>query len=857
MLSCGIPELSDLDDLKYVYDALRPHESEADATMYFTRLIESSLGSVATKLNFFIHNLAQMKFATSEDRPSLSFAPRVHTARSDGIIKNLYISKHIPTAHKGYVSTELFPSRFVIGRSRSEATAERRKDELNGYVWHLTHAAPEVAQLVYDRIPRGDLNQRVIHLRVLSDGAFWENTLLGETFISLTKLVPVGFESQESSWIGLLSRPALSLLRKFRLWSAAPAEIGKSFISEESEIIRQLNEIMPLTSAAAHHFTYMRCQHDGAAGLGLLEPGTSGSGPWLTAVSVRNVGMESPGEMALHQQPHIGYFSSARALINQVLINSQEVQPAEGKARVSVRPLIRNGSAGKVGARWSSFMRMEDGSEMLSEVMETDQFCPTSAAQTKAPPAETTHLLESMLRENTGPPQLANNGGPHRVQNTQGFMEDQLGCREVGRPSAEQDNGYSSLEEELSQRCLLSQLRAPSEELNQNIPQMEEMQEEQPEPEEVLSAPQCQNRNIAFIMGCRCSDDDSSQSEPESDGDDENDDDGFDSKGSSDLSNSSDEDEDDEASDSDTEPDLESDRLWSSLCQSLDPYNPRNFTALLHTGRTPASRTTSTLPWNAPATSSSLLSSPAASSPPISTSPPSDQDTWDDSTSASEADEAESLRLLSSFSCSSDPYSPLNFKAPLRTRGPTGPTSKHRNRTDTTAHTPPQTLQHNTACSPEYRKEEAEERLDSGFSEASTSARSCKINKKVSSAHHLTSCHPTPPTLTHCTVEVLLLFRRYTVAVKSRHVQTSAGSSFVFMQLASRKAESVRFCDDVEEFFASCGEEEDRRGPWEELARDRCRFLRRCQEVEQSIGFCLQPQHRCQVLQRLTALCDT
>lgn len=38
MLSCGIPELSDLEDLKYVYDALRPHESEADATMYFTRL---------------------------------------------------------------------------------------------------------------------------------------------------------------------------------------------------------------------------------------------------------------------------------------------------------------------------------------------------------------------------------------------------------------------------------------------------------------------------------------------------------------------------------------------------------------------------------------------------------------------------------------------------------------------------------------------------------------------------------------------------------------------------------------------------------------------------------------------------
>ncbi|XP_022597730.1 phosphatidylinositol 4-phosphate 3-kinase C2 domain-containing subunit beta [Seriola dumerili] len=333
MLSCGIPELSDLDDLKYVYDALRPHESEADATMYFTRLIESSLGSVATKLNFFIHNLAQMKFASSEDRPMLSFAPRIHTVKSDGLIRNLYICRHIRTTNpsKAYAfvvkveregqqevqlvqrtfeefhelhskmrlifpSSRLpsFPSRFVIGRSRGEATADKRKDELNGYVWHLIHAGPEVAQcdlvytffhplprderpgttaskpaeiswspasgkelgevklsisykndklfimvmhirglqplqdgtdpdpyvklyllpdpqktskrktkaarrtcnptynemLVYERIPRGDLDQRVIHLRVLGDGAFWENTLLGETFIPLKKLVP-------------------------------------------------------------------------------------------------------------------------------------------------------------------------------------------------------------------------------------------------------------------------------------------------------------------------------------------------------------------------------------------------------------------------------------------------------------------------------------------------------------------------------------------------------------------------------------------------------------------------------------------------------------------------------------------
>ncbi|XP_048878398.1 phosphatidylinositol 4-phosphate 3-kinase C2 domain-containing subunit beta isoform X2 [Brienomyrus brachyistius] len=337
MLSCGIPELSDLQDLKYVYDALRPHESESDATMYFTRLIESSLGSVATKLNFFIHNLAQMKFASSEEQPVLSFAPRVHTLKSDGLICNLFVCRHIRTysPNKGYAyvvkverdgqhgatlvqrsfeefhelhsklrlifpSSKLpsFPSRFVIGRSRGEAMADRRKDELNGYVWHLIHAAREVAQcdliytffhplprderpgtvcntlqnkpsevswapiagkivgevklsisyksnklfimvmhirglqplqdgtdpdpyvklyllpdpqktskrktkaakrtcnptynemLVYDGIPWGDLQQRVIHLRVLSEGAFWENLLLGEAFISLTALLP-------------------------------------------------------------------------------------------------------------------------------------------------------------------------------------------------------------------------------------------------------------------------------------------------------------------------------------------------------------------------------------------------------------------------------------------------------------------------------------------------------------------------------------------------------------------------------------------------------------------------------------------------------------------------------------------
>ncbi|NXF36974.1 P3C2B kinase, partial [Nyctibius bracteatus] len=190
MLSCGIPELSDLEDLKYVYDALRPQDSDADATTYFTRLIESSLGSVATKLNFFIHNLAQMKFTGSDARPTLSFAPRTHTIKTSGRIRDVFLCRHerVFNPSKGYTYVvkvqrespgevafvqrtfeefqELhnklrllfpssllpsFPSRFVIGRSRGEAVAERRKEELNGYIWHLIHAAPEVAEcdLIY------------------------------------------------------------------------------------------------------------------------------------------------------------------------------------------------------------------------------------------------------------------------------------------------------------------------------------------------------------------------------------------------------------------------------------------------------------------------------------------------------------------------------------------------------------------------------------------------------------------------------------------------------------------------------------------------------------------------------------
>ncbi|KAJ1138081.1 hypothetical protein NDU88_004472 [Pleurodeles waltl] len=61
----------------------------------------------------------------------------------------------------------------------------------------------------------------------------------------------------------------------------------------------------------------------------------------------------------------------------------------------------------------------------------------------------------------------------------------------------------------------------------------------------------------------------------------------------------------------------------------------------------------------------------------------------------------------------------------------------------------------------------------------------------------------------------------------------------------SRKTtlKKVTFLDEVTEHYVG---NEDRKGPWEEYARDRCRFQKRIQETECAIGHCFSPQHRMQ-----------
>uniref|UniRef100_A0A7N5JUH1 Phosphatidylinositol 4-phosphate 3-kinase C2 domain-containing subunit alpha n=2 Tax=Ailuropoda melanoleuca TaxID=9646 RepID=A0A7N5JUH1_AILME len=187
MIPSGLPELTNIQDLKYVRDALQPQTTDAEATIFFTRLIESSLGSIATKFNFFIHNLAQLRFSglPSNDEPILSFSPKTYSFRQDGGIKEVsvftYHKKYNPDKHYIYVVRILregqlepsfvfrtfdefqelhnklsiifplwklpgFPNRMVLGRTHIKDVAAKRKIELNSYLQSLMSASTDVAE---------------------------------------------------------------------------------------------------------------------------------------------------------------------------------------------------------------------------------------------------------------------------------------------------------------------------------------------------------------------------------------------------------------------------------------------------------------------------------------------------------------------------------------------------------------------------------------------------------------------------------------------------------------------------------------------------------------------------------------
>uniref|UniRef100_A0A8B9PQ24 Phosphatidylinositol 3-kinase C2 domain-containing subunit gamma n=1 Tax=Apteryx owenii TaxID=8824 RepID=A0A8B9PQ24_APTOW len=76
MLHAGLPELNSIQDLKYVYDNLRPQDSDLQATSYFTRKIKESLECFPVRLNNLIHTLVQMSVTGSAKPATPEIVPQ-------------------------------------------------------------------------------------------------------------------------------------------------------------------------------------------------------------------------------------------------------------------------------------------------------------------------------------------------------------------------------------------------------------------------------------------------------------------------------------------------------------------------------------------------------------------------------------------------------------------------------------------------------------------------------------------------------------------------------------------------------------------------------------------------------------
>ena len=55
-------------------------------------MIEESLKSVSTQLNFFIHNLAQLKFGSHSQGTLLSFVAKTYSIKTDGKIVDVTVA---------------------------------------------------------------------------------------------------------------------------------------------------------------------------------------------------------------------------------------------------------------------------------------------------------------------------------------------------------------------------------------------------------------------------------------------------------------------------------------------------------------------------------------------------------------------------------------------------------------------------------------------------------------------------------------------------------------------------------------------------------------------------------------------
>uniref|UniRef100_A0A6G1SG77 Phosphatidylinositol 4-phosphate 3-kinase C2 domain-containing subunit alpha n=1 Tax=Aceria tosichella TaxID=561515 RepID=A0A6G1SG77_9ACAR len=187
----------DAESVNYIDKMLMPNLTEAEAMAKFTRLIDECLNSRSTQVNFFIHNLAQLRFSNDNSKQTLlSFVPKTFTMQTDGQIESLEVVRlfklYEPEKQYYYVvkvkrfdqpdpveitrtfrefselqmklncmfpssnfhdinkSTSSFLMDFV-GRNNTREIAERRLVELRTFLRKLLSLPPEISQcdLIY------------------------------------------------------------------------------------------------------------------------------------------------------------------------------------------------------------------------------------------------------------------------------------------------------------------------------------------------------------------------------------------------------------------------------------------------------------------------------------------------------------------------------------------------------------------------------------------------------------------------------------------------------------------------------------------------------------------------------------
>ncbi|XP_011630891.1 phosphatidylinositol 4-phosphate 3-kinase C2 domain-containing subunit beta isoform X2 [Pogonomyrmex barbatus] len=190
MTSSGIPGVT-MDAVSYVQKALLPGQTNPEAAATFARMIESSLKSWFTQFNFFLHNLAQLRFSGDHsDGELLSFIPRTYTMQQEGELTSVqvpgYQKRYDPEKYYMYIlrvqrkgqpdPTYLFrsykefcefyqklcihfplakvtslPSGISMGRSNIKQVADKRRADIEKFLVSLFKMAPEISQsdLVY------------------------------------------------------------------------------------------------------------------------------------------------------------------------------------------------------------------------------------------------------------------------------------------------------------------------------------------------------------------------------------------------------------------------------------------------------------------------------------------------------------------------------------------------------------------------------------------------------------------------------------------------------------------------------------------------------------------------------------